>query len=216
MRRSYIVPVFGVFLALLLGCALGIARNVQHSYRTVVLDVPTGVHGAVYKDLGGDGSYNYDANHPALHTFSGKTSLKLKIAEYDVVLNDPQKEYANPVTKIAVDSNTSRVSIAPAYTNDKLASLLPSVRNQALNSIYSSIALLQQNYTVSDEHLYGLGDWYGVVFTPNDPAIYDTVRMIAHKSSDGWKPAIDKPWISIGTPSHPGVPSSIIEAVDQL
>jgi len=179
------------------------------------MQVPQGIEVSIYKDLGGDGAYNYNQNRPLLVTVSSSQKVKLKTGIYDVVVSDPSNLYSNPVTKEIISYNTKTVTVHPSYNDQKLESLLPSVRPSILESLYKAYPHIPQNYTVINDHLYVLGDWYGSVLKPKNPSL-DTLRIIMHKEGSAWKLAIKQPTISIGEPSNPTIPPDVIEKVDQL
>jgi hypothetical protein len=196
------------------GVFFGIYKNHQTSYNNVVVHLPKNVKASIYKDLGGDGPFNYDKNKPLI-ALQPSQSVKLKRGVYDVVINDPANQYTNPVIKKSVDYGTREISVELNYTDEKLNSLLPEVSSSAQAAIYAAHPSIKQGYIIAKEHLYGLGDWYGAELQPKDPAM-DNLKVILRLDNSSWKMAIDDPTISIGQPSNPDIPFEVIKKVDQL
>jgi hypothetical protein len=202
-------------IALLGGVAFGTYKSHQGSLVQVFVSVPQNIQLSVYEDRGGDGAYNYDASKSPLFMISSSQKLALGIGKtYDFVADNPNSKYSNPVTKETIAYGTE-VSIQLSYCSQKLASLLPSVRQSALKALYAKYPPIQQNYVAAKDQLYMLGDWYGVVLQPKD-ASQDAVRAIMHKKGSTWSLAIRHPDLSIGMPSNPDIAQAIIEQVDKL
>jgi hypothetical protein len=200
--------------AIVVGVAGGLVANYQRSFHNVAITIDPGLQVAVYKDLGGDGAYNYNANSTPLASLNGDQTIKLRDGIYDAVVSDPNHQYENPVIKVVVTAGTNSATISPTYTTARLAALLASQQaaiTQALDAKYPSLPSL---YTVSGQ-LYEHADWYGAVLEPNNPA-NDILRVILHKQGSTWAVVTDPPEISIGEPSNLSIPTDVIESVDQL
>ena len=200
---------------LVCGIVLGVYQNHRHAYQHVLVQLPTNVKVSIYKDLGGDGAYNYNPNSKPIATLSTSKKVALKRGVYDFVADNPAQKYTNPVSRQTIDYSTSSVTLQLSYSDEILATILPEIKTDALNALYQNYPDIQQNYTISKEQLYMLGDWYGVVLQPNDSSL-DTLRAILHKDNNHWQLVSGQPDLSIGEPSHPNIPPQIIEQVDQL
>ena len=203
-----------VGLGLVLGVSAGLVVNYHSSFKQVYVKFGSSFQLNIYKDLGGDSTYNYNAQGRPLFTISSSQTVKLKKGVYDFLVNDPSHQYENPVTKVVVSDKTSSVTIDPSFTNQKLASLLaiklPSIQ-QALLSQYPA---LPSFYTITPGQLYERGDWYGAVLSPINSQT-DKLRVIMERRNGNWI-VVAKPQISISIPSNPSIPSNIIDGVDQL
>jgi hypothetical protein len=216
MKRWISLPkVILLLLALGAGIALGVYKNHQTKLQEVTINFPQGVKVSIYNDSGGDGAFNYNPNQKPLFTLESSQKIQTERGVYDFVIDNSNNDYDNPVTKQPIDYGTTEVILKPVYTETKLASLLPTIKPAALGGLYAAYPLIQQNYTISKDGLYGVGDWYGAVIAPKNPAM-DTLRVILHKEGSSWKMAIKEPVISIGKPSNSNIPPAVIEQVDEL
>jgi hypothetical protein len=206
-----------LIIAIALGVAGGVVVNNKNSYKNVSVSLGQNLQVGIYKDLSKSSNnsiYSYAGESPVL-TISSSQTVKLKMGVYDFVVNDPTHQYENPVTKTTVNNLTNSVSINPTYSSQKLATMLQAEQasiQQALIGYYPSLPLL---YTISNDRLYGLGEWYGARLTPIDPDIDDSVVVIMQETNNKWSVAA-APQISIAIPSNPTIPSGVIDSVDQL
>lgn len=204
-----------LFVALSAGIAFGIYKNHQQKFQEVSIKLPRSVKISIYKDLGGDGPFNYDKDKTPLFILESSQKVELEKGIYDLVLDNPSNDYSNPVIKKMVDYGTTQIVVEPAYTDSKLASLLPAARPGALIGLYADYPLIRQNYTISKDALYGFGDWYGAVLQPKDPT-QDVLKVMLHEVDNSWKMAVKNPDISIGKPANPGVPPGVLDQLDKL
>jgi hypothetical protein len=201
--------------AAIIGVIGGLVVNYEHSFQKVTVTVDAGLHAQIYKDLGGDGAYNYKASSTPVASLSSSQTIKLRDGTYDAVVSDPSHEYENPVIKIVVTPGTNSASISPTYTTTKLAALLTNEQPAILQALNAKYPTLSGLYTVSNGQLYERGDWFGAELVPSNPSD-DLLRVILHEEDGTWKVATDPPQISIGEPSNTDIPSDVIESVDQL
>jgi hypothetical protein len=216
MRRSIFIKGVLLFAALIAGIVLAkithtVSSNDGMSVNVILAD---GLRVSVYKDAGGDGPFNYDAQQPPILNLSSSQQTNLKPGIYDFVLNNPD-QYKNPVIKKEITKSSNEIKIMPVYTDTKLAYLLPSVRQEAQNALFAAYLPIKQNYTISKDQAYGLGDWYGAMLQAKNPSM-DNLKVILHKTNNSWSMAIKEPMISIGKPANPNIPPEFIDLVDKL
>jgi hypothetical protein len=214
MRRSIFIKITLLLLALAGGIALGFYRN-QTSSVEVPVKFAEGIKVLVYQDGGGDGSYNYDLSSKPLFTLLKSQKINIGLGVYDFVVSDSNDKYDVPVKKINIDKQAKVVNLDFEYSTQKLSAMLATEKNAAEAVILSNYPSLSQNYRITKENLYLTGEWYGAVLQPASASL-DTYRVILHKQSGGWKIAVKEPAISIGIPSNPEIPPSVITKVDEL
>jgi hypothetical protein len=201
-------------VALVIGLVAGLVHDYHNTFKKVYVQLNPNLQLSIYKDLGGDDAYAYNTQKPPLLSLDSSQTTKLKKSVYDFVVNDPTHQYENPIIKVVIDNNTNFVGIAPSYTTGKLAELLNSQRATIQRALLSWYPALPSFYTISTEHLYEQGDWYGAVLKPLNPA-NDQLKVILQNSGGRWKVAA-KPQISIGIPSNQSIPPEVIDNLDQL
>lgn len=214
MNRRYLWLAVLVVFAFAAGIGYGIYKNNKISMREVSVDLPKGVRVSVYKDLGGDGAANYDAND-SVESLSASGTISIKTGSYIFAIESQPNQYKNPFSRETIDQTTSKITIKPTYSDEKLSELLPEARSAALTALYAKYPLLKQNYTIAGDGIYELGNWYGVTLIPKNPT-FDTVKMIMKLENGSWKPAIGHPMISVGQPSNPTIPLSVLQGVNSL
>lgn len=213
-RARFVAVTLLLLVSLGGGIALGLHQNHRQLYRQLAVTLPVNIAASIYPDLGGDGSYNYNAQSKPLFSFTGSSTVKLKNGTYDLVVADPAHNFSQTVFKETVDYTTLSIAPAITYTDEYLASLLPTLRSQIASSFFASDPSLQPNYHIGNDRLYMLGDWYGAVLQPGSGDL-DTLRVILHKSNGQWQIAA-QPSLSIGEPSHQDIPVAVIRSVDSL
>lgn len=204
-----------VAACVILGVVGGLAVNYQHSFRKVDVSIDPGLNVTIYKDLGGDGAFNYNPNSKPIARLSASQTITIRDGTYDTVVSDPTHEYENPVVKFVVAPGTDSVAVSPSYTSSKLATLLANEQPAITQALQAEYPDFSQNYGIADEQLYEQGNWYGAVLTPSAPTS-DALRVILQKQGGSWGVVTDPPQISIGEPSFPNIPTDVIESVDQL
>lgn len=212
MRRASFIVL--ALLAVAIGVSWGVYLN-QQSFKAQVhftSVVPGSI--AIYKDLGGDGAYTYNSSQPPVATVKSGQTIDLKKGVYDAVINDTQKQYKDNVIQFTVASAKNEISINPAYSQTKLASLLPAARPEAMAAITKSNPGAMAGYTVGADQVVSDGTWYVAVLKPKNTN-FDVLKVIAHKEGSNWVVAAT-PSISIGRPSHPAIPLEVITAADLL
>lgn len=213
--RRYRIQIIMVAASLLAGIILAFYLNYKHSFNQVTVSGPVNGKVLVYKDLGGDGAFNYDASKPPLYTVSIGDTLTIKQGLYDFVLDNSEGKYTDNVTRSNITTNTKKVALTPTYTEKELRRLLSSEKSAIQAALTRKYPGITENYTITSEHLYMTGVWYGSVLKPATPN-FDTLKVILHKTGGSWKLAIDQPMVSIGQPSNTSIPFAVIDAVDRL
>lgn len=205
-----------VLVAFVCGVIFANYKNHQRSYLVATVKIPQGVSAKLYLDNGGDGPYNYNQDQPLYTNLHSGDKLKLKNNTYDLVINDSSGKYNNLVKKIDIGPSNSLLSASPTYTNAKLASLLPVERPDIIAALYAKYPDLSKNYSLGQDELFSLGDWYGLALKPNQ-SIADDLRVIMHKQSDGmWVVAVNKPSMVFGQPANPEIPLQVLEGTNSL
>lgn len=204
-----------VMVAVSVGLGLGLLQNYVRSFHDVNVKLASSIEVSIYKDRGGDGTYNYDTKAKPLKTLTNNDTIRLKEGAYVFVVDDPSNQYENPATKHRIDGPNQTITINPGYTTEKLKQLLPDIRENARAALYTQYPRLPQNYTITADATYIRGEWYGFVIKPNEPQ-FDVVRGIMHKKDGSWRLETNPLLLSIGAPSHPDIPFEIVSAVNKL
>jgi hypothetical protein len=211
---SFTGRIIWAVVAIVIGVGGGLVVNYEHSFQKVAITIDAGLHAKLYKDRGGDGAYNYNANSKPITSLDSGRVVRLRDGIYDAVVDDPTHQYENPVIRVVVTPGTNSASISPTYTSTKLAALLTSGQPAIIQALTAKYPALPSLYTITNGQLYERGDWYSAVLTPDDPS-NDILRVIMHEDGGSWKVITDPPQISIGEPANPGIPTDVIEGVDQ-
>lgn len=202
-----------VALCLPLGCVVGIFVHQQKSKVSYQVDIPAGQTVKVYRDIGGDAPFQYDATKPPLDNLARSQSITTKPGVYDFVLSNSQ-DYSAPVVKVTVNEGTKRVSVRPSYSDAKLNALLVEERDGVIDALRRSYGAKADLYVFSVIKLFERGNWAGVTLTPKSSQ-YDPVRLIFHKQGGVWSVATAPSILVIGS-YNPSVPQAVIDQVNAL
>lgn len=132
------------------------------------------------------------------------------------------------------DVNTTvTVTVNPYLSTDQLSSLLGTESSAIHSAILASYPGVTSLYTITSEHLYQYGDWYGakLVYKGNDIFNSDNLKIVAHKQGNTWQIVSNPPMPTLNTYNTTGsgedsdnsntnqtisTPADVLEAVDNL
>jgi hypothetical protein len=205
---------FGVGFVLLFLLGLVIGSVVQDHRNTVsyFVSIPKGAKVTAYKDVGGDGPYQYDSSKPLL-SLSSSQKITTKTGVYDFVISD-SSSYATNVVQTTVNKATASVAVNPDLSDKSLNSLLSINSSQITASLFSSVRSLSSYYSVDKIALYQHGDWAGVTLKPLSPR-YDPIRFVLHKDRNGWR-VINTPSILVIGSANKTIPPDVVSSVNSM
>jgi hypothetical protein len=176
------------------------------------VDIPDGESVSVYKDLGGDGAYNYDPSSEPEFIIDSDQDINIKRGLYVYVIEDKKNVYEKPIERFYAEGKKS-IKIDSDFNQNKLGELLTKERSKIRSTIVKKYPQFPELYKVSRENLFKKGDWYGAYVEARN-SFYDDARIILNKQNGQWSVATDPPQIIIGEPSHKNIPIDVIREVN--
>lgn len=117
---------------------------------------------------------------------------------------------------LTITNDTTVLDISYNYTEKHLDSLLEKVQSDVHTVLYSAYPNAKNNYQLTHEKLYRLGDIYGVALvarTPDDNS--DTLRVLLEKKNDTWHILSKPPTPILSSPDYPDIDSAILRDINQ-
>jgi 5-hydroxyisourate hydrolase-like protein (transthyretin family) len=147
------------------------------------------------------------------------SAQKLKKGTYRIEFSGTG--YQTQSTKIVLDAKPESITIYPAYSKEKLRSLLTNELSSIIATINTAFPITQSTYEIEIGNLYKLGQWYATTIhikqTEEEERenYIDRYKIILSKESGTWKIITNPPEIIISKKKYPKVPSDILLEVNK-
>lgn len=161
------------------------------------------------------GSISLHSDGEKLHTPANNESVRLKKGSY--IVKSSGKNIDTNTQEITVDGSKDTYDINFRYTDKYLASLYEDEQLSIYTAMLLEYPSILSDYTLHNDQLYGLGDWFGAALVYNDQEAdnRDTLHILMKKSGDNWQVISTPPSPVLSAPDYPQVPYSILMAINQ-
>lgn len=119
--------------------------------------------------------------------------------------------------EVTIGDSPESIAIDPAYSEERLASLVADEQPKISSVISSSQSKIDSLYTINDYTLYHFGEWASakLIWKGEYSQNSDTLKVILHKEPGGeWEIAAD-PSIVFYHKNNPEIPIDILRKVNQ-
>lgn len=212
MRRKIVL----LSLAALLVVGLFAYFRYKNSFGSVEVNIDQQVSASIYVAVAeNEHQAEEESDTKPVATFIGSFKGKLKKGFY-VLVTEGGGDYIGESINFEVSSEPAVLNVSPAYSDEKLKSLLEEERPAITEALKAKYPTLPEGYKIVDGQLFGRGVWYGGLLKHSNSKKYDTLRYIAGKQSGQWTILTNPPDIVLSSVIYPDLDKEILRAVNNL
>lgn len=124
-------------------------------------------------------------------------------------------DYRQLIQDISLGEKALNISAVPAFTDERLVSLLSSEQDAVTKAIETTYAEHMQILQIKSGKLHGRGEWYSGLLVPKTPGEFDIYRFILKKVGGQWKLQTTPPELIISRQDYPQIPLDILRDLNR-